>query len=340
MSPILRSTKRHFFARRKFRIFNQQKGKTSIFILLGTVLLLFSNSCDRKKNSENQHNQNKGKITQTYDSLSKAYSNLNATYQRHSQNLSPSMHLMYNRMQNMESQMNQMHRQMMSGSGMGNGMMGKQPMQGMGGMGMQRNGGNHMMAMRSMEWQQQMMAMNQKMEQMQQAAGNDTLATMHRHLMGMHQRMMNHLQKESGSANGDQGSTAESTPQKASQINGYNVFQQNCAVCHGANGRGVEGVFPPVNGSKFIRTGNSIPVRILLHGLQGSITVQDKSYDGVMPAFGARLSHAEIAAVINHLRNLQKNITPDITTAQVDSISEKYKGRTSPWQASDFKLKR
>ena len=287
---------------------------------------------------ESQQEPNGGTSTQAFDSLSKVYSKLNAAYQRHSQNLSPSLHLMYSRMQDMESQMNQMHRQMMSGSGMDGGMMEKQHMQGMGGMGMRQNGSNRMMAMRSMEWQQQMMAMNQKMEQMQQATGNDTLASMHRHLMGMHQRMMNRLQKESGTTNGNKGSTTEATPQKASEIDGYNVFQQNCTACHGANGRGVEGVFPPVNGSEWIRAENSIPVRILLHGLQGSITVQDQSYNGVMPAFGARLSHAEIAAVINHMRDLQKNIAPDITTTQVDSIAEKYKGRTSPWQASDFQM--
>jgi mono/diheme cytochrome c family protein len=78
----------------------------------------------------------------------------------------------------------------------------------------------------------------------------------------------------------------------------------NCAGCHGANGQGVPGAFPPLAGHAqdlySAEGGREYLVNVLLYGLQGEITVDGATYNGVMPAW-AHLSDEQIAAVINHV---------------------------------------
>jgi len=60
-----------------------------------------------------------------------------------------------------------------------------------------------------------------------------------------------------------------------------------CAVCHGARGEGLAGVFPPLAGSEWVNGSEERLIRIMLHGLQGPITVSGKAYNGAaMPGFG------------------------------------------------------
>lgn len=84
---------------------------------------------------------------------------------------------------------------------------------------------------------------------------------------------------------------------------GEQIFNTNCAACHQASGEGVAGAFPPVRGHiKEIfaaQGGRDYLPRLLLNGLQGSIEVAGKSYNGIMPAW-KQLSDDQIAAVLNY----------------------------------------
>jgi mono/diheme cytochrome c family protein len=80
------------------------------------------------------------------------------------------------------------------------------------------------------------------------------------------------------------------------------LYSQNCASCHGDYGQGMAGVFPPLINSRLVTGDKTIPIRILLNGLQGKVTVQGKTYQGIMPSFKARLSTEEIAAILTYLR--------------------------------------
>jgi len=105
---------------------------------------------------------------------------------------------------------------------------------------------------------------------------------------------------------------------------GKKVFDTNCAACHQANGLGIAGVFPPIAAGKpfsatptlladltargFYENGKIVlgPIKnhlgIVLHGVPGTS----------MPAFGAQLSDAEIAAVVTYERNSFGNQTGDL----------------------------
>lgn len=89
---------------------------------------------------------------------------------------------------------------------------------------------------------------------------------------------------------------------EAALPDGSQVYAQ-CAGCHQQNGQGIPGAFPPLAG--WMPTlyqadgGRDYLVRVMLYGLQGQITVDGATYNGVMPAW-PQLSDGQIAAVLNH----------------------------------------
>jgi mono/diheme cytochrome c family protein len=96
---------------------------------------------------------------------------------------------------------------------------------------------------------------------------------------------------------------AETQPTKA---DGKTVFQESCAACHGADGKGQPGYFPPLAGNPDLFKDPVFPVLVVLNGIGGPITVEGKNYNGSMPAFN-HLSDAEIAAVVNFIRDTWGN---------------------------------
>ena len=82
---------------------------------------------------------------------------------------------------------------------------------------------------------------------------------------------------------------------------GKQVFSVNCAACHQATGKGLPGVFPPLDGSEWVVGDERTLVNILLHGVSGEITVMGKPYKGAMPSF-KQLGNNELAAVASYVR--------------------------------------
>ena len=84
-------------------------------------------------------------------------------------------------------------------------------------------------------------------------------------------------------------------------VDGKQVFAANCIACHQATGKGLAGVFPPLDGSEWVVGDQRIVANILLHGIVGEITVAGNPYKGAMPAF-KQLGDAELAAVTTYIR--------------------------------------
>lgn len=117
---------------------------------------------------------------------------------------------------------------------------------------------------------------------------------------------------------------------------GAEVFTR-CAACHQATGLGVPGAYPPLAGSEWLTNNAEVPIRIVLHGLQGPITVKGASYNNAMTPFGDQLSDAEIAAVITYERSTWGNNASAITADQVKAIREATKAQTAPWKPDELK---
>ena len=96
------------------------------------------------------------------------------------------------------------------------------------------------------------------------------------------------------------------TPPVASALDGQKLFNRHCSACHGEDGKGVSEQIPPLAGNPYLFKDSRYPIAVLLYGLQGPITIKDRTYEGVMPGF-AHLDDAELAAIANYVRTAWGN---------------------------------
>jgi cytochrome c oxidase subunit 2 len=87
---------------------------------------------------------------------------------------------------------------------------------------------------------------------------------------------------------------------------GKKAYAATCAACHGAEGKGIPGVFPAVEGSKLATGPVEEHIKTVLHGrATGKFSAQ-------MPAFAAQLSDADVAAIVTFERNALGNKAGDV----------------------------
>lgn len=99
---------------------------------------------------------------------------------------------------------------------------------------------------------------------------------------------------------------------------GENLFATNCAACHQANGSGVPNAFPPLAKNELVAAKDpTFPIRVVLYGLQGKITVAGGTYDGNMPAWSNVFNDAQIAAILTYVRSNFGNDAPAVDAAAV-----------------------
>jgi cytochrome c oxidase subunit 2 len=91
--------------------------------------------------------------------------------------------------------------------------------------------------------------------------------------------------------------------QKELIARGEKVFSANCAACHQANGKGVPGAFPALDGSKVVTGPKDAQIKTVLDG------VVRNGQPTAMVAWKNTLSDADIAAVITYTRNSWGNHT-------------------------------
>lgn len=117
---------------------------------------------------------------------------------------------------------------------------------------------------------------------------------------------------------------------------GRQVYQNVCLACHQSTGLGLAGAFPPLAGSEWVLEDAAVPVRIVLHGLQGPITVKGVSYNGAMPGFGAQLSDDEVAAVVSYVRGAWGNDADPVLPSQVAELRAAA-GERGPWTGDEVR---
>ena len=82
---------------------------------------------------------------------------------------------------------------------------------------------------------------------------------------------------------------------------GERVFSANCAACHQANGKGVPGAFPALDGSKIVTGPKADQIALVLNGRPGTAMTAWK-----------QLSDADLAAVVTYTRNSWSNKTGEV----------------------------
>lgn len=124
--------------------------------------------------------------------------------------------------------------------------------------------------------------------------------------------------------------TSVATATSATDSIGRQVFM-TCSTCHQANGQGIPGTYPPLAGSHIATGAPEIPIAIVLHGMSGPITVEGKTYNNLMTAWGPMFNDVQVAAVLTYVRSQWGNSAPPVTAAQVAAVRAKTSARTTPW---------
>ena len=136
---------------------------------------------------------------------------------------------------------------------------------------------------------------------------------------------------------GDRRTIADLRPAPSTgAVDGKQVFSGNCVACHQATGKGLPGVFPPLAGSEWVQGNERVVANILLHGIDGEITVEGNTFKGQMPSF-QQLGDAELAAVASYVRSEWSNKAAPIKP-EVFAAERKASTRTTPF-AGEAELK-
>ena len=100
---------------------------------------------------------------------------------------------------------------------------------------------------------------------------------------------------------------------------GETVYGGTCAACHGPDGKGVAGAFPPLAGSGAYYGDAAHHATIVVHGLSGPINVQGLDFNGAMPPQGG-LSDYDLAAAMTFERNSWGNADGIVLPADVAAV--------------------
>lgn len=125
-------------------------------------------------------------------------------------------------------------------------------------------------------------------------------------------------------------------PALFAQADGEQIYSSRCSTCHQASGKGVPGVFPPLNGTKWVTEDKGRLVLIILHGLSGSIEVKGQTYSGSMPPWGSFLSNEEVAQVATYIRQNFGNEASEVTADEVETVRSEFSDRKKPWTAEEL----
>lgn len=117
---------------------------------------------------------------------------------------------------------------------------------------------------------------------------------------------------------------------------GSEVFRATCIACHGFDGLGVPGSFPPLDGSDWLTGDAELPTKIVLHGLMGPVTVAGKTYQNAMAPLGSTLSDEQIAAVLTFVRQSWHNDAAPVAAETVRKVRAAHADRAKFWTAAEL----
>jgi mono/diheme cytochrome c family protein len=120
-------------------------------------------------------------------------------------------------------------------------------------------------------------------------------------------------------------------------MSGRSYFRFTCSPCHGREGRGMAGLYPPLRGGSWVNADPSVPIRIVLKGLEGEITVDGVRYMNKMPPQGAQLPDEKIAAILSYLRASWGNVGTPVTATDVARVRAETSERANPWTGDEIR---
>jgi mono/diheme cytochrome c family protein len=101
---------------------------------------------------------------------------------------------------------------------------------------------------------------------------------------------------------------------------GKTIYDNQCAVCHGAQGLGKPPHFPPLAGNQSIQMGSAVnSIRMVLNGGYPPGTAGNPMPDG-MPPFAQSLSDDEVAPVVTYIRTAWGNRGAPVSARDANAL--------------------
>ncbi len=112
-----------------------------------------------------------------------------------------------------------------------------------------------------------------------------------------------------------------------SRTRGLQLFRTICATCHGADGKGIQDLAPPLKGSEYIDGSMRRLAAIILHGVSGPIHVNGKLYqlNNEMPALinNKDITDQDIAEIIRFTQNAFAKSGKPVSNDDVKKMRER-----------------
>ncbi len=100
---------------------------------------------------------------------------------------------------------------------------------------------------------------------------------------------------------------------------GWILYNTYCAACHQGNGKGDNNRFPPLKDTEWVTGDEDRLIDVVLNGLQGEITVNERRYNGLMPPH-QHLDDFAIASILTYVRKEFGNEASPINSKKVSEI--------------------
>jgi mono/diheme cytochrome c family protein len=110
-----------------------------------------------------------------------------------------------------------------------------------------------------------------------------------------------------------------------------------CTACHMPTGLGLANAFPPLAGSEWVIGRVEVPIALVLHGMQGEVTVKGATYNSVMTPWGAMFSDQEIANVVTYIRSQWGNKASAATARDVARVRAATRNQKTPFTAAEIR---
>lgn len=99
------------------------------------------------------------------------------------------------------------------------------------------------------------------------------------------------------------------------------AYEVNCSACHGLNGEGIVNAVPAFKGNNALLADPSSLIHVMLSGARAPYTEGARTAAG-MPSFAWKMDDAQIASVLDYVRNSWGNQAEAIAPAKVGQMRE------------------
>ncbi|MBT7877712.1 MAG: cytochrome c, class I [Gammaproteobacteria bacterium] len=119
---------------------------------------------------------------------------------------------------------------------------------------------------------------------------------------------------------------------------GEDYYRSRCGICHGSDGKGISSTAPTLAESEWVTGPSEWLARIVLHGLQGPISVQGEAWNSVMPGHSgiAEFDDETAGGLLTYLHRAWGHSGRAIEPAFIQQIRQETTDRVSLWTAAEL----